>query len=371
MPLLPEIRQPQPEPSFSRGKTRPGRFCLLFLLAAALLAAGSCNDGNGPDTTPVETAPTPREATTPQAQSDAAGSPAPAPVDKRRDEIQQILAAYNPERQFDHINTLAADSYQGRLTGTAGARAAAGYIAAEFSRLGLQPWQAAGLTSFRQSFNASGLESENIIGVLPGSNPDGAYVILAAHYDHLGVDESGAVYNGADDNAAGVAALLEAAAILRQLGLKPEKTIVFCAFGSEEQGQLGAISLGRHLTNAGLAGKGEMINIDGIGATGGGYFGVWDEGAAITAPLVNTLKEAGRILGIPVREEGTDIGSDAQPFDWEFGIPAVTVDWSWGQDTAAFHPYYHTVDDDAVRIDRTALASATRMSIIGLWLRAA
>lgn len=347
--------------------------CLILLLAIAVLSAAACSGGRkgaGVDSSPGPVAVTLRTPQPPPADTRAGGAAATIPEDNIRAQIDAILSQYSPDRQFAHLQTLSSDSYQGRRAGTAGAEAAADYISTQFSGLGLAPWSALGLGSYSQPFTAAGLDSANIIGVLPGSNPNGPFIILAAHYDHLGVDANGAVFNGADDNAAGVAALLETARIFQNLNLKTSKTVVFCAFSGEEQGQLGAAALGQLITNAGLAGSVEMINIDGIGATGGSYFGVWDEGNPDAAPLVAALLESGRYLGIPVREEGTDIGSDAQTFDWQFGIPAVTVDWNWGNDTYAFHPYYHTIYDDPENIDRPVLANATKVAIVGLWIGA-
>lgn len=294
-------------------------------------------------------------------------TPQPVSVDAT---LKSIISAYDVNYQMAQITELASDKYQGRRTGSAGARAAASYISSQFISLGLIPWSAISPGSYQQHFTAAGLESDNVIGVIPGTDPGGSYVILAGHYDHLGLDGNGQAFNGADDNAAGVAAILETARIIKQLGLTPGKTIVFCAFSGEEQGEYGARALGAAITSAGLAEKVEMINIDGIGATGGSYFGVWDEGAAAAAPLVRTMQLAGQYLQTPVREEGTDIGSDAQPFNWQYGIPAVTVDWDWGSDPSTYHPYYHTIYDDADQIDSEALARATRVSIAGLWLRA-
>ncbi len=285
-------------------------------------------------------------------------------------ESVKLLAALNVENEFSLLNTLASDDYQGRKTGSAGARAAAGYISKQFSDLGLQPWAALGLSSFTQHFTSAGLESDNLIGVLPGKEPDAPYIILAAHYDHLGVNGNGQIYNGADDNAAGVAAVLETARIFHQTGIKPERSIVFCTFSGEEEDQLGSSALGQLIAQAGLDDRVEMINIDGIGATGGEYFGVWDEGASNAAPIVRALHQAGQTLNTPIKEEGTDIGSDAQSFDWQYSIPAVTVDWSWGNDPSIWHPYYHTIYDDADAIDQPILVQATRVALLGLWLRA-
>lgn len=373
MPTLPEIKR-------SRIPDTGYRLVLPLLLAVSLaiiFAISACGEeepgavatSTGDTSLRLEDLPLQPVPPPPGRASDPVVGPAGI-NDSLQHQLEQILSTYNYDYQYAVMAELASDRYEGRKAGSDGARAAAAFIAAEYQRLGLSPWAGLGLPSYYHHFIAGGLEDDNVIGVLPGSDPNGRIVILAAHYDHLGLDASGAAFNGADDNAAGVATLLETASILRALGFRPANTIVFCAFSGEEQGQLGAGALGQLITEAGLAGRVEMINVDGIGATGGSYFGVWDEGSAAAAPLVETMSQAGSYLGITVVNEGTDIGSDAQPFAWDYGIPAITVDWDWGSNPSAYHPNYHTIYDDATAIDRTALASATRVILVGLWLRA-
>lgn len=350
-----------------------GSPALMAILAAFLLLMGTsgCGEDKG---APIETTPdagSGYDFVPPARQPEpAVTTTTPAPAGDPSRDMSRLLDALDIDREFTHLYTLAADEYQGRETGTAGATAAAAYIYGQFTSLKLEPWTAAGLQTFSHPFTAAGVSGENIIGTIPGMDPASGYVILAAHYDHLGLDSNGAVFNGADDNAAGVAAVIEAAGIFRQTGARTSKTIVFCAFAGEEIDQLGSMALGQKLVDSGLGGSVEMINIDGIGATGGSYFGVWDEGFAGAAPLVEAINQAGQLLGIPVVEEGTDIGSDAQPFDWQFSIPAVTVDWDWGSDPSVWHPYYHTIYDDPANIDRSVMAQATRMALVSLWLRA-
>ncbi|MDO8736210.1 MAG: M20/M25/M40 family metallo-hydrolase [Thermoleophilia bacterium] len=322
----------------------------------------------------METTPGPRPGydfvPPPRQQEPTVPAPATAQPGDAEQEMARLLAALDFNREFAHLSILASDEYQGRKTGTTGAEAAAGYISSQFAGLGLEPWTAVGLQTYSQPFVASGVSGENVIGTIPGTDPAGGYVILAAHYDHLGLNSSGEAFNGADDNAAGVAAILEIANIFRQTGVKTEKTIVFCAFDGEEIDQLGSTALGQIIINSGLGSKVEMINIDGIGAMGGNYFGVWDEGFSGAAPIVESIKQAGNALGTEVVEEGTDIGSDAQSFDWKYSIPAVTVDWDWGSDPSVWHTYYHTIYDDPGNIDHAVMAQATRIALVSLWLRA-
>jgi membrane dipeptidase len=82
----------------------------------------------------------------------------------------------------------------------------------------------------------------NVIGVIPGSDPALAseYILLGAHLDHEGVGVDGFVYNGADDDASGVAAVLEVARLLHASGFKPRRTLVLCAWMGEEMGLVGS-----------------------------------------------------------------------------------------------------------------------------------
>lgn len=340
-------------------------------ISTILLIVTGCENEKGLSINAIPE-PEPRHGFVPPARQvePAVTEPAPERPDDAAAVMAQLLSSFSLERESAYLNILSSDEYEGRKTGTAGAKAAARYISSQFASLGLEPWTAVGLQSYIHPFTAAGVSGENVIGIIPGTSPDNEYVILAAHYDHLGLNSSGQAFNGADDNAAGVAAILEIAYIFRQTGTRTEKTIVICAFAGEEIGQLGSSALGQQIVTYGLGDSVEMINIDGIGATGGSYFGVWDEGFAGAAPIVGAIRQAGQLLSIPVVEEGTDIGSDAQPFDWDFSIPAVTVDWDWGSDPSMWHPYYHTIYDDPGNIDLSVMAQATRMALVSLWLRA-
>lgn len=177
----------------------------------------------------------------------APGTPAPADVDslRIRSDVEQ----------------LAADRWEGRGTGTAGNDSAAVWAANRFRELGLD---SAGLPGYRQPFQvrparvAGGSAHEapvgaprrtqNVVAVLPGSDAKlrHEYVIIGAHFDHLGrgtegaldPDAGDAIRNGADDNASGTAAVLELA---RQLSRRPPaRTVVFALFSGEELGLLGS-----------------------------------------------------------------------------------------------------------------------------------
>ena len=97
----------------------------------------------------------------------------------------------------------------------------------------------------------SRVTSPNVIGMLPGSDPKlaGEYVLLMGHLDHTGVDpakEGDKIFNGAMDNASGIAAMLEAARALAYAPTRPRRSILFAAVTAEERGLLGSDYLSRH-----------------------------------------------------------------------------------------------------------------------------
>jgi hypothetical protein len=97
------------------------------------------------------------------------------------------------------------------------------------------------------------VESQNVAGILRGSDPKrrDEYVVVSAHLDHLGVGgavNGDTIYNGAMDNASGIAAILEVAAALRESGAKPARSILFVAVTGEEKGLLGSQYFGAHPT---------------------------------------------------------------------------------------------------------------------------
>jgi Zn-dependent M28 family amino/carboxypeptidase len=148
-----------------------------------------------------------------------------------------------------HLYTLASDEMEGRGTGTPGIEKAAKYIENEFKRIGLTTFE--GLETYRQtfSFTPRGGEVEittaNIIGVLEGKSKKDEYVIISAHYDHLGIKGKvgDTIYNGANDDASGVTGVLALAAYFKKVG--HERTIVFAAFTAEEMGLIGSKYFGK------------------------------------------------------------------------------------------------------------------------------
>ena len=97
------------------------------------------------------------------------------------------------------------------------------------------------------------LEAPNVAGILPGTDPKlkNEYVIMSAHLDHVGVGRAingDSIYNGAMDDASGIASILEIARIMKESGAKPKRSIIFLAVAAEEKGELGSRYFAAHPT---------------------------------------------------------------------------------------------------------------------------
>lgn len=162
-------------------------------------------------------------------------------------ELRARLAARNSvtaAELHDHAAVLADDTFEGREAGSRGGRAAAGYILDKLQQFGLRGGGIDG--AFTQSF---GVNQSNLLAVLPGSDPElgGEVILVGAHYDHVGYGSRsnsygplGYIHNGADDNASGVATVLEAAQALSLLAGAQRRTILFCFWDGEEKGLVGS-----------------------------------------------------------------------------------------------------------------------------------
>jgi hypothetical protein len=211
-------------------------------------------------------------------------------------------------------------------------------------------------------------EAFNVIGILPGSAPDSqrTAIVIGAHYDHLGrggrgsfAVSSGEIHNGADDNASGVAALLEiagAAAVTRPAAgaagaaaAGPARTLVFVAFTGEEMGLLGSTRYVEHPTWP-LATTRAMMNIDMIGR--GPRREIQVAGIGTSPRFRSLIDEGARAVELrPVINEGGYGPSDHTPF-YARGIPVLFF-------FTAPHDDYHRPTDDWEKVDFAFLEAAT------------
>lgn len=139
------------------------------------------------------------------------------------------------------LQTLSADDMEGRQVATPGGAKARAFVIERFKASGIVPLG----DSFEQPFTfsagrgatAAERQGVNVIGKIVGTKFPNRYIVVSAHYDHIGV-RNGTVFNGADDNASGTAGLFAVAKYFSTH--KPENTIIFAAFDAEETGLRGS-----------------------------------------------------------------------------------------------------------------------------------
>jgi Zn-dependent M28 family amino/carboxypeptidase len=140
------------------------------------------------------------------------------------------------EALLGDLRALSADDMQGRKMGTPGGERARTYLAARFRDAGLLT--AGNRADYVFPFTAPGGRSgANVVGRIAGTRQPNAFTVVSAHYDHVGV-MNGQIYNGADDNASGAAALVAIARYFRVH--PPQHSLLFAAFDGEEDGLLGS-----------------------------------------------------------------------------------------------------------------------------------
>lgn len=149
--------------------------------------------------------------------------------------ISGALPTLDSARLVTDLSALAADSMEGRRFGTPGGARARAFLVRAAARIGLTPMRDGFSVPFAGS--AGGIHGANVVGMLRGTKHADRYIVVSAHYDHLGV-RGGTIYPGADDNASGTAAVLE---IARWFAAHPpQNSIIFAFFDGEEEGLLGA-----------------------------------------------------------------------------------------------------------------------------------
>lgn len=275
-----------------------------------------------------------------------------------RQALAQLPPVFSEARMMADIAFLASESLKGRGLATIELDKAADYIAQQFRLAGLQPGGDGNnfMQSWRQDVGAPKGEVtlRNVIGVLPGKNPELAAesLVIGAHYDHLGMGwpdvkagNEGKVHYGADDNASGVAVMLELARQVTE-NWQPERSIVFVAFTGEESGLLGA----RYYLDSTKQYPAEkitaMLNLDTVGRLGEHPVTLFGTGSA--REWAHIFRGTGFVTGIPVNAVANDFGSSDQTAFIEAGIPAV-------QFFAGAHEDYHTPGDTIDKIDVAGL----------------
>jgi len=295
------------------------------------------------------------------------------------------VAAPDTATVMRDVRYLASDALEGRGTGTVGNDSAAAYIARRFSGLGLTPAFVSTETRvcartgnasacdprFVQSFVArsvaaahAGLQGElptqNVAAVIRGSDPAlrDEYVILGAHFDHLGRSAFGAldpdavntIHNGADDNASGTAAVIELARLLRRN--PPKRSVMFVTFSGEELGLLGSQYFVDH-PPVPLEKVRAMLNFDMVGRMQEDRLIIY--GVATAQELNDIVAKANAAAPLRVTATGDGFGASDHSSFYAKNLPVLHF-------FTNVHEDYHKATDDVDKINALGIARVVALA---------
>ncbi|MGE3599318.1 MAG: M28 family peptidase [Dehalococcoidia bacterium] len=259
------------------------------------------------------------------------------------------------------IAFLTNDHLEGREAGSAGGDSTAVFLADRYAQLGVigafdAPCSPAPscIQAYSQVFRVAGMQAENVAALVRGSDPDlrGQYVIVGAHYDHLGRSARGAMDPergaelrvGADDNASGTAALLQ---LGQRLAANPAPiSVVLVHFDAEELGLFGSEAFVAD-SPIPLDSIALMLNLDMVGRLRGGH--LIAEALAGADRFRGLIEQAALEQNVPVDFSRIERG---QTDHWSFvqrDVPAVAL-------FTGFHEDYHRASDTADKLDLLGLA---------------
>jgi Zn-dependent M28 family amino/carboxypeptidase len=262
------------------------------------------------------------------------------------------LASIRAEDIRAHVTFLASDELAGRSAKSREARRAAAWIAQRFGAAGLEPLGDEG--TFLRALADAAL-SPNVAGILRGSGP--GYVLVTAHYDHLAPRKKGEdrIFNGADDNASGTAALVEIAEALEKL-TRPRASIVLVAFTGEELGLRGSRDFVERPPFP-LAEVRGVVNLDMISR--GEPNLVFCEGEPQAPRLAAAARKANETVGLEIRWNEHPEWL-AQSDQWSFLKKDVPALYFGVED----HEDYHRVSDTADKILAPLAEKVTRLAFL-------
>lgn len=269
--------------------------------------------------------------------------------------LHRAAASISAGELQSHVDVLADDSFEGRESGSRGGRAAGMYLLKQLEQRGLRG--GGDDAGFFQSFRGG---YRNVLGFLEGSDPElkRQIVVVSAHYDHVGYGSRsnsfgpfGYVHNGADDNASGIAGILETIDACLAMPAPPKRSILFAFWDGEEKGLLGSKHWVEHPT-IDLANVAFMINVDMIGRMRDQRIEVF---GSRTAPGLRRL--------VSEISHGSNL---ELKFDWELkansdhhsfishDIPALMFH-------TGLHDDYHRPSDDADKLNAEGMEAASRL----------
>ncbi|WP_149277207.1 M28 family metallopeptidase [Pareuzebyella sediminis] len=291
-------------------------------------------------------------------------------VPKKADDVEGIeKAVAAAENSFTDaakvefiLNFLASDELNGRDSGSEGIALAADFIEKIFIKNGVQPF----FSSYRDTLSNFEPVAYNMVGVLEGNDPDlkKEYVIIGAHYDHIGIiegEDGDVIANGANDNATGTTTVLELA---RYFGnhKSNRRSIIFALFSAEEKGLLGSKHLAQKLKNGNLDLYAmlnfEMVGVPLVGKDHLTYLTGYE--SSNLAEVANSYSKEKFTGFLPkAKEFNLFKRSDNYPFHEAFGVPSQTFSTF---DFTNFD-FYHRVGDEASKMDFDHMANIVNKGI--------
>lgn len=267
----------------------------------------------------------------------------------------KVFAQIEESKLKQHIKILSADSLQGRGVGSDGERMAAAYIEQQFKKIKLYPLgdykKYVQLFPFKGGVHGTGTEGKgnNMIGYLDNSASN--TIIIGAHYDHLGLGENGSsldanpqgkIHNGADDNASGVAGLIELAYYFQKNKIKENYNFMFIAFSGEELGLFGSKYFTEHPT-IDLSKVNYMINLDMIGRLDPVTKALAVSGTGTSAVWENELKRLSND-DLKIKTDSAGVGPSDHTSFYLKSIPVLHF-------FTGSHSDYHKPSDDWEKIN--------------------
>jgi aminopeptidase N len=278
----------------------------------------------------------------------------------RRSPLISLPPRFSEEKMLETIRFFSGDDLKGRGLGTKELDRSAEYIAQQFRNAGLAP-SGDGEGSYFQTWEEQDADNPghmikmtNVIGVIPGQKPEWARqsVVIGAHYDHLGhgsfgarKENKGKIHPGADDNASGVAVLLELARVLAK-DMKPARNIVFVAFTGEEAGKTGSNYYTAHEKDYPVNQSIGMLNLDTVGRMQKNRLLILGAGSA--GEWVHIFRGAGYLAGVEIEAVTEELDSSDQKSFQEAGVPAVQL-------FTGPHEDYHRPTDTIEKINSSGL----------------
>ncbi len=253
-----------------------------------------------------------------------------------REALAPMPEIFSGERMMETVRSLASEKFRGRMIGTPELDEAADTILRSFKQAGIAPGGDRG--TYLQQWEmpdpgGSGktIPMKNVIAVFPGRKKElaGQSVVVGAHYDHLGTGSTlgrpadrGKIHPGADDNASGVAVLLELARVLRN-GPQPDRSIVFAAFTGEEEGKLGSAHYVKSEKEYPASKSTGMLNLDTVGRLGRNKLLIL--GGSSAREWVHIFRGAGFVTGVDIEMVSEDLDASDQKSFQQAGVPAVQL----------------------------------------------